>query len=333
MDLDYFRKINRLGNGRTTRDALVEEMVEDYNLAHKNVIHRFDILINTDSAYECYINNSQDITMAVINEKKQYTSSSNREETIQTYPNLIKTGYYFQMKRNETDELNYYLITSEIKKEEGYDEGVFLACNQMFKWKDEYGIHEYPCCATNDSYGVKLTSTSGVLSEREVKLKIQIQDNEDTRRIMPNLRIMFSHSKTDIYETMSIDRTTCKGMIIITCSNDEFDPFGDDLENNLCLNKNNSSEPVEPTTYEINGVDVILHGTNSTFTLSPSNNNCVWSIDQDSIDLELCEIVSQDNTSCVVHTNTVRTTEFFSLYAKDGDTILAEKMIYIKKEL
>ena len=337
MDLDYFRKINRLGNGNTTRNSLIESMVEDYNIAHDNLIHRFDIRINSISALDCYFNMSEDPIKAVIDEKKDYTSSSNIEETIQTYPNLIKTGYYFKMKRNETDNDNYYLITSEIKKQDGYDEGVFLKCNQTFKWKDENGIHVYPCVSSNDSYGVKQATSSGTLTELEIKLKIKIQNNEDTRKLMPNLRIMFSHSKTDIYKIISINKSIYEGVITITCVNDEYRPLDDDLENNLCSqndsNNSNNNTPIEPTDYEIIGENSFKHLTQSVYTLNPVNNNCVWSLDQDSIDLEIARIDSQDSTSCTVYGYQTSSSEFFTLYAKDGDNVLAEKTITIKKNM
>lgn len=208
-------------------------------------------------------------------------------------------------------------------------------CNQTFKWKDEYGIHEYPCVTSNDSYGVKQSTSSGTLTELEIKLKIKIQNNEDTRKLMPNLRIMFSHSKTDIYKIISVNKSIYEGVITITCVNDEYRPLDDDLENNLCSqndsNNSNNNTPIEPTDYEIIGENSFKHLTQSVYTLNPVNNNCVWSLDQDSIDLEIARIDSQDSTSCTIYGYQTSSSEFFTLYAKDGDNVLAEKTITIKK--
>lgn len=83
--------------------------------------------------------------------------------------------------------------------------------------------------------------------------------------------------------------------------------------------------------YTITGAEIFKHMTQSIYTLSPVNNNCIWSIDQDSIDLEIARIDSQDSTSCTVYGYQTNSSEYFTLYAKDGDTVLAEKTIYIKK--
>lgn len=83
--------------------------------------------------------------------------------------------------------------------------------------------------------------------------------------------------------------------------------------------------------YTINGAEQFKHLTQSVYTLNPVNNNCVWSLDQDSIDLEIARIDSQDSTSCTVYGYQTSSSEFFTLYAKDGDKVLAEKTITIKK--
>ena len=152
---------------------------------------------------------------------------------------------------------------------------------------------------------------------------------------MPNLRIMFSHSKTDIYKIISINKSIYEGVITITCVNDEYRPLDDDLENNLCSqndsNNSNNNTPIEPTDYEIIGENSFKHLTQSVYTLNPVNNNCVWSLDQDSIDLGIARIDNQESTSCTIYGYQTSSSEFFTLYAKDGDNVLAEKTITIKK--
>lgn len=85
--------------------------------------------------------------------------------------------------------------------------------------------------------------------------------------------------------------------------------------------------------YTINGAEQFKHLTQSVYTLNPTNSNCVWSLDQDSIDLEIARIDNQDSTSCTVYGYQTSSSEFFTLYAKDGDNVLAEKTITIKKYL
>lgn len=89
---------------------------------------------------------------------------------------------------------------------------------------------------------------------------------------------------------------------------------------------------VNPIAYKINGSTTVKHDDFYTYTLSPANNNCIWEIDQDSIDLELAEITEQTNEKCVIYMNEVDANETIILYAKDSNNnVLAELNITIRK--
>lgn len=226
-----------------------------------------------------------------------------------------------------------YIVVTDIDDHYYYKSCKIRKCNNVLKWVQDGIVYEYPCILANDSYGVKQSTSSGILSELEIKTQIQVQNNEYTSEILPNLRVMFSNSKTDVYKTISINKSITSGVIIITCANDEFRPHEDDLMNNLCANENNN-EVNEPVQFEIIGEDIIKHETQATYKLSPLNDSCHWSIDESSVELEIAKIVSQDSETCIIYGYKVKGSEFFTLYAKNEDgTVLAKKTIVIKKNI
>lgn len=88
---------------------------------------------------------------------------------------------------------------------------------------------------------------------------------------------------------------------------------------------------VNATNYKIIGENIVKHKSNYTYTLSPTNDNCTWELDEDSIDLELAEIIEQSNEKCIIYTNEVDANEVITLYAKYGDNVLAELNITIRR--
>lgn len=83
--------------------------------------------------------------------------------------------------------------------------------------------------------------------------------------------------------------------------------------------------------YSINGSATVKHLNSYTYTLFPANTNCTWELDQDSIDLELAEIINQTPSSCTIYTNEVYADEIITLYAKDGNNVLTELNITIRR--
>ena len=128
--------------------------------------------------------------------------------------------------------------------------------------------------------------------------------------------------------------------MILTCENDSYRPQDDDLENNLAYNerdKKQEERPTEPTepkpiqSYEIIGMDSVKHKNNYTYTLNPVNSNCVWELDEIDIDCT-ANIVNQTHDSVTVYAIETMSTDWFTLYAKDGDTILAKKKVIVKNK-
>lgn len=96
---------------------------------------------------------------------------------------------------------------------------------------------------------------------------------------------------------------------------------------NVTVNKS------EPITYTINGKDKVVHKNTYSYTLSPSNSNCVWSLDEFSEELEIARIESQSSDKVTIYAYETLSSDICTLYAKEGDTILAQKEIIIKRNL
>lgn len=184
--LKYYQIINGLTNGRTCKDSLMNEMVDSYNTARDNLITRFDVMINSNMALDVFINKSEESIKAIIDTKKKYSAESNEQESIQVYPNLIKSGDYVRFKKNDTDEFKYYLITSEIKKELTYDEGIFVKCDKTIYWNEENIEIICPAYVNNSSQ----TNTNDFISTlnklTDMKISIQISNNIEENKNIPN---------------------------------------------------------------------------------------------------------------------------------------------------
>lgn len=115
-DLKYYTTINGLRGYKNQKDALIGEMVRDYNIAHQNLITRYSVIKNTIDGKDIFINFSDTPTRGVIGIKKKNGATSDMEEIVQVDPNLIKRGDYISFKYNETDTLNNYIVTSRIEK-------------------------------------------------------------------------------------------------------------------------------------------------------------------------------------------------------------------------
>ena len=248
--------------------------------------------------------------------------------------NKISIGDYVKYDENTI------CLINDLQKFNNYPYGEGLLCNQKLKWKDKNGVHEYACYCKNDSYGVKDSYSGSKLEVSETKLKIYVQFNNETENIKENMRFMFNNREQDIYKVITASTVINENLLILTCENDSYRPQDDDLENNLAYNeleKKQEEKPTEPTepkpiqSYEIIGMDSVKHKNNYTYTLNPVNSNCVWELDEIDIDCT-ANIVNQTHDSVTVYAIETMSTDWFTLYAKDGDTILAKKKVIVKNK-
>lgn len=216
---------------------------------------------------------------------------------------------------------DYYLTVSDVDNHFYYKTVTLKRCNQILKWKDTNGIiHEYPCIISNDSYGSKQNLSNEYISENDSKMDIEVQENIYTKQIKRDTRFMFNNSEDDIFKSTDKTTSVTKGIITIT-SKKCLPENEDDFENNLAFNGISSATPTTPTTYSIVGLSDIPYMTTSTYSLSPTDTNVIFSVD----DINICEIQSQSNGQCTLYAK-IRD-ELVTLTAILNDVKVAEKVV------
>jgi hypothetical protein len=256
-DLKYYTTINGLRGYKSEKDALIGEMVRDYDIAHQNLITRYSVIRNTIDGKDIFINFSDTPTRGVIGVKKRNGATSDMEEIVQVDPNLIKRGSYISFKYNETDTLNNYIVTSRIEKKNGYDEGVFLICNNCLNAKG----WDKPICAyfNNSSYGDKGVLDTDFLTSIDGKLYCLIQDNDITKNIPLDMRFIFDHDKNEVYKVVKTE-TTVTGLHKlrrITFDKDTTQEAKDDFANNIAYNSFLDTGGINPQPTPSNSWNII----------------------------------------------------------------------------
>ena len=287
----YCKIVNRSDGYNTRKNQLIGEMVSDYNQAVENLITRFSVLVNSVDAIDIFINDAEESVKGVIGTTRTYTASSDIEKYVQLYPNLMKSGDYLTFKVNEYDTLHTYMITSTIERKRGYDEGIFVECNNKLIWEMNGKVYSYPCTEKNSSYGSKQTKSDDRIMTDDTKAKIRVQQNEDTIKLEKSQRFIFSGSQEDIYTIVDIDRSIYPGQIEIVMKKEVL-RNEDDLENNIGFNENSN------VNYDIDilGLDSIILNNETTFTVKNENNiDLVWEISNSN-----AIIIRSDNYSCTV---------------------------------
>ena len=305
MDLNYLKyckSINNLNGVNGCRDSFLSEMVSDYNEAKANVITKFSVMVNTVDAKDIYINNSTTSVKAVIDDRKKQGATSDREEYIQTYPNLIKSGDNVKFKYRSDDIDNYALITSDIEKKNGYDEGVFLLCNQFITWKG-LSVLPIPCWLNNSSYGSKgEVHNIEQISDFDARAVILVGMNEYTSQIRNGMRFIFNHSKDDVYEvtkkTTAYNSNGVNGYISLTCKYVKW-VQEDDFVNNIAFNSFLEDNVNPSIDIDLIGEENVLINSSATYTMQNAT-NVTFVLDEDTILEGNAEIVSQNGINCVI---------------------------------
>ena len=254
--LKYIKTINKTLGKNSDKDVLLNDLVEDYNKGSENSIYRFHVIVNSIDGKEVYINDSVTPIRGVVDIKKKQGASSEEEYVLQTLPNQMRTGDIVRFKMNDTDILRDYLITSGIEKKNGYDEAVFLECNQTLNLKG--WSNPIPCWGTNTSYGVKGKIENNYFALTDGKIQFKIQKNKFTDMIDKGIRFIFNNSKKLVYEVVEVENVLNSNIYTITVEKDEYDSANDDLKNNIAYNPSLEVEepdnPNPPPSYSYNVV-------------------------------------------------------------------------------
>ena len=141
-DLLYVKKINGISHSNCNcKTDMINEMVDEYDEAYDNVVTRFEVLINTKSAIDVYVNDSETPIKALYYTKKKQGATTEREEGIQVFPNQIKQGDILRFSYNVT-------IPENLKHNETIlgTYGVYYRNNSELAKTDEISIADLVSC-------------------------------------------------------------------------------------------------------------------------------------------------------------------------------------------
>ena len=323
--ISFCKALNRTEGENSLKNVFLKEMTSSYNEAHENMITRFDVLVNGTDGKDIYVNFSDTPIRGVIDVRKKQGATTIKEETIQVYPNNIKQGDIIQFKYNDNDTLHYYLVMSQINKKCHYDEGVFVQCNQFLNWKGCRAI--IPCYVTSNSYGSKgELHNYSQMGDFDSRCVITVQRNEETEKIYEGMRFCLG-SQWDIFEVTKKLGAYSPNMWQLICKYTKA-LSEDDIDNRICYNRL-LEEKFDPSDvdYRIIGEDLIEKNNSTIYTLKPSTNGVVWSLDDDSILNNLATIVTQSDNSCEIQM--LSSNKLVQLVARDNEgNLLAYKDIY-----
>lgn len=294
MNLSYIRKINGT-YGKTCRQAIIDDMLTQYEEANKNVITEFDVLINGSKAKKVFIDNTPSKVLMEYKNNKN-TSDSDFMWEVKNYPNLVKNGSCLMHTNEVTGVDDYYLCMSKPMNKRGYDVNYFQHCNQKIKLNEDIII---PCIAEGESYGVKLTASNDFITDADTKIKVTVQRNPITESIPLNTRFILGFSEHGVYKISDIIVYN-EGMLTYICKKDNFREGYDDLSTGIAYNGDLPSvdEPTIPIEYIISGADSIRKGQTETYTIS--NSDGIWEIEDYS---DSVEIISQDSSQIQIKCN------------------------------
>lgn len=208
-----------------------------------------------------------------------------------------------------------YMVISDVDKT-GYEKDCkIIKCNQVLKWKDINNIiHEYHCVISNDSYGSKTSSNNDFLTDIDTKMKIQVQYNENTKKINRDMRFIFNKSKFDIFKCVDITTSVANGIMTLICRKDMV-KNEDDVENNLAFNEENRLENNLSSNYKIIGDSRISVNETNEYVVN-AEGEIEWVLNDDAI----CKVNKVDENKCNI--TALKADELNLLIAlKDGDKI------------
>ncbi|NRU52561.1 Ig-like domain-containing protein [Clostridium beijerinckii] len=152
-----------------------------------------------------------------------------------------------------------YLTNNSIDKDNPFfNTAKMTRCNYVLKWMDEGVLKEQSCIVYNNTKntGGTKTLTSG-LTEIDAMVNINIQNNEDTRKINYGKRL---YTMKNAWQVTLIDNITTENTFSWTLGKDSLNSEIDDIVNGICdafehsyaisLNSNNQTL-VETETYKI----------------------------------------------------------------------------------
>ncbi len=267
----------------------------------------------------------------------------------------LKLGSYVRILEEKAN----YIVFSRVKYNDLIKYGKIIHCNHILTYQDPdtLEIHKIPCFA-GDKTSVYSTGigVDDYFTMATDQIMILVQDNEVTRKIPKNHRIIFRHNTNEIFEITRIDGLTQDGIISFRAKHSLYDANTDNLEFNIVdyveppeeseppENGDNGEPPEEPPeepeplpniTIEIEGKDKIDMTENGIYTVKvyeegePVYKSVIFSVD----DTSLANIKSQGSNQCELVANMNFNIGNVTLRATwiENEEIFGEKIIGINQ--
>lgn len=298
--LDLYRK-KLLNKGGSPLSATI-------NKSKNGIIKDF----KNDPSYRDAILTKLDLTTENIGVRVVNTDKPEKKKLYILPDKNIDIGSYikFEDKTFLVLGIEYNLLSPYVKVKE---------CNQIIHMPNDINIH---AIVEGESYGVKLIGSSDYFSEADTKVKVTVGDNEVNRKyLVLDSRFCFGNSEHGIYKNADIS-VYQKGLLVNICKKDKYSKGLDDLNTGVMYQGNTENLPdipEEPTNYEIIGQDTIKINNEYTHTISPSNNNAMFSLTE--YTEGTAEIINQNNGECVI--KAIKSDEVITLSASINEKVVA----------
>lgn len=266
-----------------------------------------------DPSYRNAILKKRDLTEIQLDVRLKNNPNKTTEKIFNILPDtIISIGDYIQY---DTPFKTFIVEEFEDNSLSPFAKG--FMCEQNLKWIDDNGIiRDFKCDKTSNSYGSKINTSNGLISEIDSKADIKVQYNEHTIKIPKDYRFIFSSSIDDIYKVINKEVSIGKGILKFTLEKDVM-ITEDDLDNCVAFNDNIL---VPPTDYTIQGDDTIRINETKEYKLEPFKTGILFKLDN-----EVCEIISQSDGVCNI--KCLVKDEYCELLVMDGMEVLCSKTI------
>lgn len=321
--MNYYDRFYRMNN--TYGNSVAEESTTKGQLDFKNMLQ--DKLSPTVHAVEIQVNRKTGLDKAITTMVDIGNVSNNDQKTFDekyvkfAYDEDVTIGTYLKWKNK-----NWIIAFEEEMSYDIYQNYVMKWCNNTFRYKNKGVIHELPIYVTNLTLYSDGMADSKYTSTEDGKRNILMADNDFTRDIIVDSRIMLTN-KT-VYRVTHINNFTMPGIrnltVVQTVLRDE-----DDLENNIAWNENQEEEIVT-NELSILGDDTVMVGSTKTYKSSKPDKNHSFKIKQP---CNYAKGVMVDNEFKVTITSDVKVTGeklTIQLYDLSNGAIWLEKVVSIR---
>lgn len=271
-----------------------------------------------DIAYRKAIRLKTDITTEEIDLKEVNVERTTTEKKLLFRPNTnVLTGEYFSFHQRNDDTLPIKTyIAMEIEDNALSPIAKVMYCNQLLRWincKD--GI---PATFADSSYGSKgVIHNNEQLVDFDSRGVITVQKNKLTEEIFEGMRFILG-SRWDIFTVTK--KKGCKVDNIWELTVQYVKSLQeDDFETGVAFNKE-LDKVISVIDVVIQGLDNLKINSPSEYKLNVDTTNVIWSIDSDSLNYGIAQIVSQTNNSCII--KSLIADECFILTATDTNGII-----------